>query len=414
MSLPHLHIDAPHDASATAVAEWLTHQAEALAIPLSTIRRTLHQHPEISCHEEATAALVTGVLDSLGLETRTQVGGHGVMGLLRGARPGPTVALRADMDALGIQDEKEVTYRSQVANVSHACGHDCHTTAALGAAILLARLTDHLPGQVKFLFQPAEEHTGAGASDLIAAGVMADPKVDAIFALHVQPHIRVGQVGVRRGVMMAAADLFTIEIDGQPGHAARPDECVDTVLVAAHVVTALHQIIPRRISIHEPVVLTIGNLHSGIAPNVIPGHATMAGTVRTLSDPVRRHVRAEMERVIDGITRANGATYRLHYEVGAPPVINDPALTDLFEAAAAKVVGAENIVEITEPSMGGDDFSCYLDHAPGVYFRLGSANDGEATQHPLHHACFDVDESALPLGAHLLAQTAWDFLSQRR
>jgi len=414
MSLRDLRIDGPRDASATAVSEWLAQHAETLAIPLSNIRRTLHQHPEMSCEEEATAALVTGALESLGLKTRTAIGGHGVVGLLEGARPGPTVALRADMDALGIQDEKEVPYRSQVANVCHACGHDCHTTVGLGAAMLLSRLADHLPGQVKFLFQPKEEYIGGGADELVAAGVMDDPKVDAIFALHVQPHLRVGQVGVRSGVMMAAADLFTIEIDGQPGHAARPEECVDTVLAAAQVVTALHQIIPRRVSIHEPSVLTIGNIHSGISPNVIPAHATLAGTVRTLSDPVRRHVRAEMERVIDGVTRAMGATYRFRYQDGAPPVVNDPALTALFEAAAAKVVGADNIEEITEPSMGGDDFSFYLDHAPGVYFRLGTANDNEATHHPLHHACFDVDESALPLGARLLAQTAWDFLSQGR
>jgi len=414
MTYRDLHIEPPREANAAAVERWLADQAAALALPLSTIRRTLHQHPEMSSQEEATAALVTGVLESLGIPIQTGVAGHGVVGLLRGGRPGPTVALRADTDALGIQDEKEVPYRSQVANVSHACGHDCHTTAGLGAAILLSRLADHLPGQVKFLFQPAEEQTGAGADQMVAAGVMDDPKVDAIFALHVQPHLRVGQVGVRRGVMMAAADLFTIEIDGQSGHAARPDECIDPILAAAQVVTALYQIIPRRISIHEPAVLTIGNLHSGISPNVIPAHATLSGTVRTLSDPVRRHVRAEMERVVDGVTRAMGAAYRFHYQNGAPPVINDGRLTTLFEAAAARVVGRENVVEITEPSMGGDDFSYYLDHAPGVYFRLGTANDSQATHHPLHHACFDVDESALPLGARLLAQTAWDFLSQGR
>ncbi|RMF88193.1 MAG: amidohydrolase [Nitrospirae bacterium] len=410
--MPHrsLNIAPPASGDDAAVTAWLAAEAGRLGPVLTTLRRTLHQRPERGGEEVQTAALVTGVLEGLGLPVRTGIAGHGVVALVEGGRPGPTVALRADMDALGIQDEKRVPYRSQVPDTAHACGHDAHTACSLGAAILLAHLADHLPGRVKLIFQPAEEVIGRGANEMIAAGVMEDPKVEAIFGLHCQPHLHVGQVGVRRGVMMAAGDFFTVEIEGRSGHAARPEEAIDTVLVAAQAVCALHQVVPRAVSIHEPVVLTVGAMHAGISANVIPGRATLAGTVRTLDNDTRLKVREVMEQVLDGTCRTLGARFRLDYLVGAPPVVNDPALTELLAAAAAKVVGPENVVEIEEPSMGGEDFSCYQELAPGSYFRLGTANEDPATHHPLHHACFDIDERALPLGAQILAQAAWDYL----
>jgi len=413
--MPHraLNIAPPAAASDTAVTEWLAAEAPRLTPALTTLRRTLHQHPEMGGEEETTAALITGVLQSLGLPTTTGVAGHGVVALIEGEHPGPTVCLRADMDALGIQDEKRVSYRSRVANTAHACGHDAHIACGLGAAILLTHLAPHLPGRVKLLFQPAEEVIGHGANEMVAAGVMEEPKVDAIFGLHCQPHLHVGEVAVCHGVMMAAGDFFTIEIEGQSGHAARPHEAIDTVLVAAQAVCALHEIIPRRISPHDPTVLTIGAIHAGISANVIPGRATLSGTVRTLANDARLRVREVMEEVLDGVCRTMGAHFHLDYQVGAPPVINDPNLTDLLAAAAAKVVGEEQVTEIDLPSMGGEDFSCYQELAPGSYFRLGTANDDPATHHPLHHACFDIDEAALPLGAQLLAQVAWAYLRQQ-
>ena len=414
--MPHraLNIAPPAAASDAAVTEWLAQEATRLAPALTTLRRTLHQHPEMGGEEETTAALITGVLESLGLPTTTGVAGHGVVAVIEGERPGPTVCLRADMDALGIQDEKRVAYRSRTANTTHACGHDAHTAIGLGAAILLTHLAPHLPGQVKLLFQPAEEVIGHGANEMVAAGMMENPKVDAIFGLHCQPHLHVGEVAVCHGVMMAAGDFFTIEIEGQSGHAARPHEAIDTVLVAAQAVCALHQIIPRRISPHDPTVLTVGAIHAGISANVIPGHATLTGTVRTLAHDARLRVREVMEEVLDGVCRAMGAHYVLDYQVGAPPVINDAALTDLLAHAACKVVGMERVVEIDQPSMGGEDFSCYQEICPGSYFRLGTANDDPATHHPLHHACFDIDEQALPLGARILAQAAWEYLNRER
>jgi len=414
--MPHraLNIAPPAIASDAAVTGWLAEEAARLGPALSGIRRTLHQHPEMGGAEETTAALITGVLESLGLPTTTGVAGHGVVAVVDGEQPGPTVCLRADMDALGIQDEKRVAYRSRVANTTHACGHDAHTTIGLGAAILLTHLAPHLAGRVKLLFQPAEEVIGHGANEMVAAGVMDDPKVDAIFGLHCQPHLHVGEVAVCHGVMMAAGDFFTIDIEGQSGHAARPHEAIDTVLVAAQAVCALHAIIPRRISPHTPTVLTVGAIHAGISANVIPGRATLTGTVRTLANDARLRVREVMEQVLDGVCRAMGAHFTLDYQVGAPPVVNDPALTDLLAAAAAKVVGKEGVTEVDLPSMGGEDFSCYQEVVPGSYFRLGTANDDPATHHPLHHACFDLDERALPLGAQLLAQAAWEYLQQGR
>ncbi len=412
LPMPHrtLHITPPADGSSAAVTAWLAQEAPRLQPALSSLRRTLHQHPEMGGEEATTAALVAGVLESLGLDTTTGVAGHGVVALIEGDEAGPTVALRADMDALGIQDEKRVDYRSRVPNTTHACGHDAHTATLLGAAILLSHLAPRLRGRVKLLFQPAEETIGRGANEMVAAGVMEHPKVDAIFGLHCQPHLHVGQVGVCHGVMMAAGDFFTIEVEGRSGHAARPHEAIDTVLVAAQAVCALYESLPRRISPHEPTVLTIGTIHAGISANVIPGRATLAGTVRTLANETRLRVRELMQEILDGVCRSMGARYTLDYQVGAPPVVNDPQLTDLLAAAAARVVGASGVIEIREPSMGGEDFSCYQELAPGSYFRLGTANDDPATHHPLHHACFDLDERALPLGAHLLAQVAWDYL----
>lgn len=410
--MPHraIHIAPPATATDASVTDWLAKEAVLLGPALSGLRRTLHQHPEMGGAEETTAALITGVLESLGLETTTHVAGHGVVAVIEGGHPGPTVCLRADMDALGIQDEKRVPYRSRIANTAHACGHDAHVACGLGAAILLTHLAPHLPGRIKLLFQPAEEQIGHGANEMVAAGVMENPKVEAIFGLHCQPHLHVGEVGICHGVMMAAGDFFTIEIEGRSGHAARPHEAIDTVLVAAQAVCALHEIIPRRISPHTPTVLTVGAIHAGISANVIPGHATLSGTVRTLSNDARLRVHEVMEEVLDGVTRAMGAHFCLDYQVGAPPVINDPALTDLLAAAAGRVVGDAGVIELTEPSMGGEDFSCYQQLAPGSYFRLGTANDDPATHHPLHHACFDLDEGALPLGAQILAQAAWEYL----
>jgi len=291
--MPHraLNIAPPAEASDATITGWLAEEAARLAPALTTLRRTFHQHPEMGGEEETTAALITGVLESLGLPTTTGVAGHGVVALIEGERPGPTVCLRADMDALGIQDEKRVAYRSRVANTTHACGHDAHIACGLGAAILLAHLAPHLTGRVKLLFQPAEEVIGHGANEMVAAGVLGEPKVDAIFGLHCQPHLHVGEVAVCHGVMMAAGDFFTIEIEGRSGHAARPHEAIDTVLVAAQAVCALHEIIPRRISPHDPTVLTVGAIHAGISANVIPGRATLSGTVRTLSNETRMRVR---------------------------------------------------------------------------------------------------------------------------
>jgi amidohydrolase len=387
----------------------LRDQARDLAPTLVSWRRHLHRHPELSYEEVETAAFVRERLAGLGLEpSPPMAGGTGLTCLVRGEADGPTVALRADMDALPIQEESEAPYASAKPGVAHLCGHDAHTAMLLGAAALLARRRPPR-GHVQLLFQPAEEG-GAGAARMIEDGAL--DAVEAIFALHVDPRLPAGSTGVSVGPVHAAADSVDIEIIGSGGHAAYPHLSVDAVTVAAQVVSALQHVVSRYRDPLAPLVLTLGTIRGGFARNVIAPTVTMQGTVRSFDAALRARVPELVERTVPGVAAAHGATARVAYTFGYPATVNAEALVPTFEASAAAVMG-EGQHQRLAPTMGAEDFSYYAQRVPGLIARLGVRNEGRGVVHPLHHPRFDLDEDALPLGAALLADVATRWLAER-
>lgn len=386
-------------------------EAEQMLGDLVTYRRDLHRRPELSSHETATAAYVGRVLADLGMTVRHGVGGTGVIGRLAGGRPGGTVMLRADMDALPIQEATEIPYRSEVPGVMHACGHDGHMAMALGAATLLARHAADLPGTCLFLFQPAEEDLG-GANAVIRDGGLANPAPDAVFGLHLWNPMPVGRVAAQAGPLMAAADIIRITLHGRGGHGARPHETVDAIATAGQVLSALQTIVSRNVDPQETAVLTIGIIKGGTAFNIIAETVTLEGTIRTFSPSVRETVLTRLRVLLDGITAGMGASYELSVHEVAPPVINDPAASDIARAAAVEVAGS-SAVAWHAPLTGSEDFAEYLRLVPGCFMLLGSGNAEMGLTMEHHHPRFDFDEQALPIGAALLATTAWKFLATR-
>lgn len=372
-------------------------QIERILPDAIALRHHLHRHPELSGGEQQTAAYVAERLRPLGLDTlETGVGGHGIVAALRGAHDGPTVALRADMDALPIQEQSECEYRSKVPGVMHACGHDGHTACLWGAAAMLAAMREDIHGTVKFFFQPAEETTG-GAEALCAAGVMDD--VDAIFALHGWPGMDAGKIGLRAGPLMASADKFEIVVRGQGGHAAYPHLTVDPIVAGAQIVLALQTVASREMSPLEPVVVTVAQFTAGTAYNVIPGEAQLAGTVRCLSNRARTGMRAIIERIVAGICQALRAEYSMEYVLGPPVTMNDARLTEFVEAIGGEILGVDSVEHLDAPSMGAEDFAYYLSHAPGAMLRLGVG----ANASPLHTPTYDFGDEAVYYGVHMLA-----------
>lgn len=384
-------------------------KAEQIKSQLIDLRRAIHLRPELGFEEKKTAALVENILRKLGIETQTGIAQTGVVGLLKGGKPGKTVALRADMDALPLREEGEKSYRSLEPGKMHACGHDAHTASLLGAALILQQFREQLPGQVKFIFQPGEESTG-GAKPMIEQGVLDNPKVDGIFAIHVWPDYPLGKIAVQHGPTMAAPDHFTIRVIGKGGHGAAPHETVDAIVAACQIVSSLQTIVSRQINPLDPVVLTIGTIRGGSAFNVIADQVEMTGTVRTFEPAIRKELPELMEKTIKGVCTAFGADYEFKYEEFFPPTINNSKLTTIAEKAAAKIVGKHNLLLSTKPSMSGEDFSFFLEKVPGCYLKIGILNPEQGIIYPLHHPKFDLDENCLPLGAALLAQLAWDFL----
>jgi amidohydrolase len=372
---------------------------------LIQIRHDLHRHPELSGDERNTAALVASHLLGLGLDVQTEVGGHGVVAVVRGARPGPTVALRADMDALPIQEEGSPEYRSERGGIMHACGHDGHTTMLLGAAEALTLAREQMAGDVRLIFQPSEE-TGAGASGMCAAGVMDG--VSSIFALHAWPPLPVGQIGIRLGAMTASADTFEIVVQGRGAHAAYPHLSVDPITAAAQIVIALQTIASREIDPVQPVVVTVAQFHAGSAPNVIPDTAHLTGTIRTHSKEVRASMPDRVRRIAEGVCAAMGATCHVAFRDGTPPVVNDPQAAALASAAAVGWLGPDNVITLPNASMGAEDFAHYLNHAPGALLRLGLGNPT-----PLHAPTFDFTDAALIVGVRTLVAIALKSLTEQ-
>jgi len=385
--------------------------ANKLAPRLLEIRRHLHSHPELSGQEYQTAAYVAGVLSSCGLHVREAVGKTGVVGELDNlATAEPWFAVRTDMDALPIQELTGLDYASHRAGVMHACGHDLHTTVGLGTAMVLAQLEETLPGRVRFLFQPAEE-IAQGAGWMVQDGVMQD--VAAVVGLHVAPTIPVGSVGIRYGALTAAADDLEIQIIGESGHGARPYEAIDAIWVAAQVMTTLQQAIGRTQNPLRPVVLTIGQIEGGRAPNVIADRVKLLGTVRSLHPETRAMLPEWIEKIVASVCQPCGARYEIDYRLLVSSVQNDLELTELLEGTAQEAWGRDRVHRLLEASLGAEDFSVYLEHAPGTMFRLGVGRQ-EQTNYPLHHPKFEVDEAAITVGVVTLAYMVYQYWQQRK
>ncbi|MDJ0661421.1 MAG: M20 family metallopeptidase [Crocosphaera sp.] len=377
--------------------------AEDLAPRLIEIRRHLHAHPELSGQEYQTAAYVSGVLSSCGLHVQEAVGKTGVVGNLEGngAKKG-ILAIRTDMDALPIEERTQLNFASCKPGVMHACGHDVHTTVGLGTAMILSQLKQHLPGNIRFLFQPAEE-IAQGASWMVQDGAMRD--VDSIFGVHVFPSLPARSVGIRYGALTAAADDIEIFIQGESGHGARPHEAVDAIWIASQVITSLQQAISRTQNPLRPIVLTIGQITGGRAPNVIADQVRMAGTVRSLHPETHANLPEWIEGILANVCNAYHAKYEMNYRRGVPSVQNDLQLTQILENACREAWGNDQVQLLPEPSLGAEDFSLYLEHAPGSMFRLGVGKENNLN-HPLHHPLFEVDESSIVTGVVTLAYAA--------
>lgn len=391
-------------------AVWFRTQAQALAAELSAWRRDFHMHPELGLEEHRTAAIVAAHLAGLGYEVTTQVGGTGVIGLLNPGRPGRVIALRADMDALPIQDAKTVSYASRVPGKMHACGHDGHTAMLMGVASLLAGCRQELPGQVKLLFQPAEEGPG-GAKPMIEAGALDRPRPGACLALHLWSDLPVGTAAIRTGPHMAASDSVRMAIRGVGGHGAYPHTGVDAIAVAGQVICALQNVVSRETNPLEAVVLTLGTIEGGFRGNVIAPEVRLTGTVRSLSPEVRGSMEGRVRRVFEGACRMLRAEPTLEYSYGYPVTSNHPEMAELLAAAAAEVLGPGAVERDAEPVMGAEDFSYFAEAVPSAYLRLGSMNPARGITAQAHHPSYDIDEDALPLGAAIMATAAWRFLS---
>ena len=374
-------------------------------------RRDIHRNPELSGEEERTAAFVAAILEEGGIECTTGVGGHGVTALIRGGGGGArTIALRADLDALPIHESSEGRFPSEVPGVMHACGHDVHTAILLGVALVLSSLKDSLDGDVKLIFQPSEEARESGARAMMGAGVLKDPAPDAILALHCYPELEAGTIAHSPGVMTASADSFVIAVKGKGGHASRPHQTVDAVLVSSLVVNALHHIVSRRTDPLHNAVISIGTIEGGTAENIIADRVEMRGTVRTLDTELRERMPRLIEDTVRGITSGLEADYDFSYSFELPSVVNDPALDLLLRDSARDIVGPDRVIRMGEPNMGAEDFACYLEDTPGVLFRLGTANKRKGITAMLHSSEFDVDEDVLAIGARVMAWTAIRFL----
>ncbi len=380
--------------------------ADSLAPRLIEIRRHLHAHPELSGQEYQTSAYVAGVLSSCGIHVKEAVGKTGVLGNLHGIGSDKrTLGIRTDMDALPIQERTKLDFASRHPGVMHACGHDVHTTVGLGTAMILSQLKEKLPGNIRFLFQPAEE-IAQGASWMVQDGAMKD--INAIFGLHVFPSIPGGVVGIRYGALTAAADDLEIFIQGESGHGARPHEAIDAIWIAAQVVTSLQQSISRTQNPLRPLVLTIGQISGGRAPNVIADQVRLSGTVRSLHPETHANLPKWIENIIANICQSYGASYEMNYRRGVPSVQNDQFLTEILEQASREAWGNEGVQIINEPSLGAEDFAMYLEHAPGTMFRLG-IGQADKPNHPLHHPEFEVNESAIITGVVTLAYAAYKY-----
>jgi amidohydrolase len=373
------------------------------------IRRFLHQNPELSFQEVQTPKYIAEYHEALGHQVRTGVGGRGVVAVLKGGKPGKTVALRADFDALPIQEENEVEYKSNVPGVMHACGHDGHTASLLGLAKALNSIKDDLEGKVVFIHQHAEEVVPGGAIAMIEDGCLDG--VDVIYGTHLSSANPVGQIAYRTGPTMAAADCFEITIKGQGGHGAQPHLTKDALVTAAQLVVNLQQVVSRRVNPMSPAVVSVGSFESKNAFNVIADQAVLRGTVRTFSENVREQIEKEIEAITRATVSATDSSYQYTYTRGYPALVNHKEDTEFLAELAEKVPGVEQTIE-EEPHMGGEDFAYYLQHVKGTFFFTGAEIAGREITYPHHHPKFDIDERSLLIAAKTLGAATLKYLSQ--
>jgi amidohydrolase len=401
---------------ASARGQKIARAAEEMRARLVEQRRDFHMHPELSNREERTSRVVAERLRAIGLtDVKTGVGKYGVTALLVGGKPGPVVAVRADMDALPITEVNDVPYKSQNVGVKHACGHDVHTTVELGVAEVLSKMREDVRGTVKFIFQPAEEGAPAGeeggAKLMIKEGALDNPRPAAIFGLHTEPNIQAGQIGYHSGPAMASSDTFAITIKGKSSHGAQPQLGVDAVVVASQAVLALQNIRSRRIDPLEPLVITVGTINGGTRFNVVAGEVKMTGTMRTFNEAVRERSIALMRETLQSVTAAYGATFELEMQDSNFVTYNEPSLVEETLPTIRRVVGAENAVTL-KPFMPAEDFSSYQKVVPGFYYFLGVGNRARGITAGWHTPDFDVDEESLVVGVKVMSNVLLDYLER--
>ena len=415
---------APTPPTAQSLGAEVDRLAAAALSDLIQWRRHLHQNPELSNREVETAKFVATQLRAMGLEPKTGIARHGVVAVLQGGRPGPVVALRADMDGLPVKEEVDVPFASKAigeyegnkVGVMHACGHDTHVAILLATAKVLTQMKNQLPGTVKFIFQPAEEgaplaERPAGAELMVTEGVMMNPKVDAVFGLHVFANVPTGTITYRSGPFMAAADQFDIVVTGRQTHGSAPWRGIDPILVGSQIVTALQTIVSRNVDITQlPAVVSVGQFNSGVRNNIIPDTAKLVGTIRTFDENVRRDIHERVRKIAEGVASAAGAKVDVKIHLGYPVTANDPALTAKMLPTLERV--APGKVKVSELITGAEDFPYFMKQAPGLYFFLGITPPDQAGKAPANHSpFFYVDEKALPTGVRALAHLAVDYLA---
>ncbi len=381
---------------------------------MRSIRRDLHRHPELGMQETRTAQMIADRLKELGLEVQTSVGGTGVVGLLRGSgqgtTSGKTVALRADIDALPMQDQKSVDYASASPGVAHSCGHDAHTAIQLGAAEILTRDLEKLPGNVKFIFQPSEDTLPGGAGPMIEDGVLENPRVDAIFSLHLYPQFEEGTVVVKLGKASTSSTSFTLTLEGIGGHVGMPHKVVNPLLMAALIMTNSQSTLPKSLAPGEPLIFEFASIHGGTVGNIVPPEVVLKGGIRVSSPELLEEMISRFDKLIRAVAETAGGNYTLELQSGYPTIMNDLELGKLWQNGAAKVVGEDKVVEYDRIMTGGDDAAYFQQRVPGIYWWLGIRNEEKGFVQPLHSPYFNFNEDVLAIGAAVQVQVVVDYL----
>jgi amidohydrolase len=383
--------------------------ADSRTQELVALRRQLHQHPELAFEEHETAKAVAGFLSRLGVKYKSGVGKTGIVALIEGAKPGPTIGIRADMDALPIHEETGLPFASKLPGKMHACGHDVHTVIALGVAAALTELRSELAGRVKLIFQPAEE-TLSGAQAMIADGVLEDPKMDMILGYHNWPQVQAGTVGYHPEAVMASADAFDLTIKGRTGHGAHPHLAIDALTAGAYFVTQLQSIVSREVAPLSAAVVTIGEFKSGTARNVIAPSAVLKGSVRTLEPTLSAAIEAAVRRMLEGMKTGMRIDYELDWKKMAPMLRQHKATLDRVLVAAREALGADKVIEMPQPSMGSEDFAWFAEKVPAAHLRIGSKIDGLDTT--LHRSNYDCNDLAIPVGVRVVTRAALELTSK--